>query len=503
MNPDTSFNFGGQLDHRGSHDLGDGLNTPSTGGSIQGLNHHQPLRNLSSGECMIRTGLFITPSADKETLAGSVESPRGRGDSMENSRRSQYSGRFDPHRQRRDGDGRSMSPAGRTSGQRGEREWQPRGNGNPREFRDPADAHHPRGAWSNDDEADGAAIFLSPLPVPTMLTFQAMATQCCLEGPFQTFAMGQAEVFGENNRHLAQVTSISKLLMEVARVNGKIDTLTDRLATIARAIDVLALPPALPRALTAGGSPGLEPGWPSTPTPKKKWSASEKLIGLINPLALKLLFSPLLESYTSVGNGPEGVLPNSLFNSIKRKVNREGPAFTAEHLPPQTLGVEEAADSQALASTIRDAGKHAREKLHNVLLIGIHDQKTKENVDCAVPGIKSMVQRLAVKCGLASVNAEVEAVWATTDLPTRARLAYLRREAARLVIKGGKGCESIWAVVDKRLAEVRMKKDEAYTTAFYQIIFDEDCHYFDGKLWFRDLKARIPKVTLDMPSEAA
>ncbi|KAH9811552.1 hypothetical protein DFH28DRAFT_1084842 [Melampsora americana] len=473
MNPDTLFNFGGQFDCQGSQDLGDGLNTPSPGGSIQALNHHQTLRNASNG---------------------SVDLSRGRGDSMENSRRSQFqqtphgqtnAGRFDPHRQRRDRDGRSMSPEGRVSGQRGAREWQPRGTPNPRECRDSADATHPRGAWSNDNEANGGAIFSSPLPVPTLLTFQAMATQCCLEGPFQTFAMGQAEVFGDNNRHLAQVTSISKLLMEVARLTR------------------LALPPTLPRASTAGASPGLEPGYPSTPTPKKKWSASEKLIGLINPLALKLLFSPLLESYTSVGNGPEGVLPNSLFNSIKRKVNREGPAFTAEHLPPQTLGVEEAANSQALASTIRDAGKHAREKLHNVLLIGIHDQKTKENVDCAVPGIKSMVQRVAVKCGLASVNAEVEAIWATTDLPTRARLAYLRREAARLVIKGGKGCESIWAVVDKRLAEVRMKKDEAYTTAFYQIIFDEDCHYFDGKLWFRDLKARIPKVTLDMPSEAA
>ncbi|KAH9817618.1 hypothetical protein DFH28DRAFT_962481 [Melampsora americana] len=432
MNPDTSFNFGGQIDRRGSQDIGNGLNTPSTGGSIHGLNNHHNLRNQSTG---------------------SVDSPRGRGDSMENSRH--------------------------------------------------ADANHSRGTWSNDVEVDGAAIFSSPLPVPTMLTFQAMATECCLEGPFQTFAMGQAEVFGKNNCHLAQVTSISKLLMEVARVNGKIDTLTDQLATIARAVNGLALPSALPRAATAGALSGLEPGCPSTPTPKKKWSASEKLIGLINPLALKLLFSPLLEAYTSVGNGPEGVLPNLLFNNIKRKVNKEGPAFTAEHLPPQILGVEEAADSQALASTIRDAGKHAREKLHNVLLIGIHDPKTKENVDCAVPGIKSMIQRVAVKCGLASVNTEVEALWATTDLPTRARLAYLRREAARLVIKGGKGCESIWAVVDKRLAEVRMKKDEAYTTAFYQIIFDEDCNYFDGKLWFRDLKARIPKVTLDMPSEAA
>ncbi|EGG10954.1 uncharacterized protein MELLADRAFT_102765 [Melampsora larici-populina 98AG31] len=111
--------------------------------------------------------------------------------------------------------------------------------------------------------------------------------------------------------------------------------------------------------------------------------------------------------------------------------------------------------------------------------------------------------QVAVRCGMARENAQIEDVWAATDLPTRGRIAYLRREAARLVLKGGRGCESIWAVVDAKLSQLRLKRNDDYTSAFYKVIFDEDAKLFDGELWFKTLKAREPKVTLDLPSEEA
>ncbi|EGG05434.1 uncharacterized protein MELLADRAFT_107650 [Melampsora larici-populina 98AG31] len=114
-----------------------------------------------------------------------------------------------------------------------------------------------------------------------------------------------------------------------------------------------------------------------------------------------------------------------------------------------------------------------------------------------------MVQRVAVRCGIAGEKAEPKAVWAATDLPTRACIAYLRQEAARLVLKGCQGCKSIWAAVDKQLSQLRLRRDKDYTTAFYQIIYDKDKVLFPGEVWFKTLKARKPKVKLDMPSDEA
>ncbi|EGF99587.1 uncharacterized protein MELLADRAFT_94247 [Melampsora larici-populina 98AG31] len=466
MNTETPYNFSGQFRGRGSLDLGEGLEMPSQGGSIQGFNNHGSLRNHSNS---------------------SLDSHRGRHEGGESSRNMNHKRTPNPHVEgrleyppRRERDDRSRSPSGQRFSTQAGAEPPSGGLAYQQDLRNFRDLDLPNPNRLADEVSDGPAMFSSPLPAPTMQTFHAMAMRCGLEGPFLAYAKDQAEVYGETNRHLGQVTANSKLLMELARVNA---------------------PP-------RGPSPETELGQApasalAKPNSALKWRPSSKLLGLINPLALKLLFSPIIQSYTALESVSEGYLPDSLFNTIKKTVAKEGAVFAAEHLPRQICGVEEAPDAQTYASALKKAGKHAREKLHNVLLVGIHDSKTKERVDVAVPNIKGMVQRVAVRCGVAGEKVGVEVVWAATDRPTRARIAYLRREAARLVLKGGRGSESIWAVVDWKLSELRLKGNEDYTTAFYQIVYEEDREYFDGKVWFKHLQEREPKVTLDLPSDEA
>ncbi|EGG00629.1 uncharacterized protein MELLADRAFT_93136 [Melampsora larici-populina 98AG31] len=344
-----------------------------------------------------------------------------------------------------------------------------------------------------------ASLYRCPMSAPTADVFRSLADQCALDGDFRAYAMAQAEVFGETNRHLAVATTQSLLLKEVSILNGKIDALTNGLEALTTVVRDLGSTPAQvpPQQATAQPSATIT----NHPNPVIKWVASAELVDILNPLALKIMFSPQVTAYTAIENKQEGYLPHSLFNTIKQKVGKEGAVFAAKHLPPKHQGVESATDSANYTTAIRNAGKHAREKVHNVLLVGIHDAKTREEVDIPVPSFKNLVQRMALRCDTAGDNVQVEDVWRATDNLTRARLAYLRREAARLVLKGGKGSESIWAVIDKQLAKLRLANNNAYETAFFQIIHDEDLEYFDGKTWFKQLKER--GVKLHLPSEQA
>ncbi|KAH9821037.1 hypothetical protein DFH28DRAFT_1120371 [Melampsora americana] len=452
--------------------------TTSPSSSLPGFNNHGALR---------------------DTAGGFVDSPRGRTAMGEypwvfNSQQTPHSeahpvrSPFPPGSCIRSD--RSMSPSG---------PMQPTGHW-PDRYRGPGSIHRRdsapnQGLGGNDRSGIETSMYACPLAGQSLENFQTMAEKWGLDGDYCAFAMGQAEVFGETNRHLAQATVQGLLLMQVSRLNGKIETLTDNLAQVTHKLQELTTPPApaMPDSRQSNAAASNET------TPIREWAPGQVLLDVMNPLALKLLLSPQLSAYTATENKPEGFLVDSLFNTIKRTISKESPPFAALHLPPQYGGVETSADAQSYASAIRNSGKQAREKMHNVLLLGIHDPKTRKDVDIPVPSIKDLVQRVAVKCGTAQNNAAVNVVWNATNLLTRGRISYLRREAARLVKKGGKGCESIWAVVDKRLAHVRQAKDEDYKTAFYQIIFDKDCQIFDGKAWFKDLKAA--NINLGLPSE--
>ncbi|KAH9808341.1 hypothetical protein DFH28DRAFT_1136439 [Melampsora americana] len=321
------------------------------------------------------------------------------------------------------------------------------------------------GLGGNDRSGIKTSMYACPLAGQSLDNFQTMAKKLGLDGNYCLFAMAQAEVFGETNRHLAQATVQGLLLMQVSRLNGKIETLTAKLAQVTHKLQELATPPApaMPDSHQSNAAASNET------TPIREWAPGQFLLDVMNPLALKLLFLPQLTAYTATEKKPKGFLVDSLFNTIKQTISKESPPFAALHLPPQYGGVETSADAQRYASAIRNSGKQAQEKMHNVqLLLGIHDPKTHKDVDIPVPSIKDLVQRVAVKCGTTQNNTAVNVVWNATNLLTQGRISYLA-------------------------------KDEDYETAFYQIIFDEDCQIFDGKAWFKDLKAA--NINLDLPSE--
>ncbi|EGF99512.1 uncharacterized protein MELLADRAFT_68572 [Melampsora larici-populina 98AG31] len=89
-----------------------------------------------------------------------------------------------------------------------------------------------------------------------------------------------AKVFGENNHHLALAKAQLQPLMEIVWVNGKIDTLTDQLATITRVVIALAsaseIAPAKAQAHTVA-NPVNSSATPVEPTPRKEWASSKKL----------------------------------------------------------------------------------------------------------------------------------------------------------------------------------------------------------------------------------
>ncbi|EGF99724.1 uncharacterized protein MELLADRAFT_94157 [Melampsora larici-populina 98AG31] len=327
-----------------------------------------------------------------------------------------------------------------------------------------------------------SVTYTCALPAQTLKVFEAWSKDAGLDMVWHEHAKQQAEIFGDANRHIAQAIAQARIMMEVSALHTQISTLTEHIATMSQIVKVLAEAPAsVPNKRT------------STPTSddEGEWAASPQLLDVMNPLALRLLMSPALDAYTALKNKQEGIIPTSLFNGIKLTIAKESAAFTAKHLPAVHQGVEEASAAKKYCSAIKDSAKHAREKLHNVILTGIHDPKMGEEVEIAVPNIRSLVQKVAIRCGTASPTALVDAVWGVTDLPTRARIAYL----------GGRGSESIWACVDKQLSRLRLRNDDAYAVAFYQIVFDKDCKHFTGETYFQVLKEN--KINLNLPSEEA
>ncbi|EGF97074.1 uncharacterized protein MELLADRAFT_88307 [Melampsora larici-populina 98AG31] len=177
------------------------------------------------------------------------------------------------------------------------------------------------------------------------------------------------------------------------------------------------------------------------------------------PLAKHWYYSPELKAYASVPlptigaytklHNPNGdLLPNSLFATIKRAIKAIPGTWPAEQLPPVVNGAQNVADAQTYATLVKDAGKHARERLHKLLLLNI-----KNNPGSTVPCMKRLVHRIAQDCGTTAEGLGEEAYWIKCTDQHRLRIAYLRREALRIFQerrRGGAG-GNIWARVDQHL----------------------------------------------------
>lgn len=89
--------------------------------------------------------------------------------------------------------------------------------------------------------------------------------------------------------------------------------------------------------------------------------------------------------------------------------------------------------------------------------------------------------------------------WNNTDMLARTRYSYLRRECLR-IYHPDKVTSSIWDQVDKRLDYLH-SKGRAYTTCFYNIIYQKDRQQFDCRTIMYD---EIPNSerSFNMPTDA-
>ncbi|EGG10952.1 uncharacterized protein MELLADRAFT_59923 [Melampsora larici-populina 98AG31] len=389
MSTETGYNYGGPYHRRGSLEVTEGLNLQSQGGTLNGFtagqlhgralfDHPEVMNSPSQGGSLI--GNTITEAHNSWLMPpfpGSLDSPRGRSDGGDMARGDNYhqtpiqssnQGRMEHAPARRDRDERLISPSHCRTGTRPDPQFGSRGTTDPRFLRDSQDKELPHTDMFESGIGDVPSRFSNPLPAQSMQTFEAMSTRCGLEDPYHAIAMYQAEVNGEDNRHMAQATANAKLVMEIVRVNGKIDTLTGQLATITEAVIALTQQPGS-RPAPASTSAAVQPATPCELTARGKWVASPKLMKLINPLALKLLFSPLIEGYTAIETRREGYLPNSLFNTMKASAEQEARKHSRTD-PPS--GMNSGRSGRAAKFTPHDkTGQSDLDELNDGTLTGI------------------------------------------------------------------------------------------------------------------------------------
>ncbi|EGF97603.1 uncharacterized protein MELLADRAFT_84834 [Melampsora larici-populina 98AG31] len=313
-------------------------------------------------------------------------------------------------------------------------------------------------------------------------------------------------VYGSIPQHIALAVVHAKTQLEVSSLAQKMDTITEKLDQLLSTV-----------AAQQGAAPqGNAPIAPATVA----WACSPALHDLIHSLANRLILSPNVQSYTAV-EMDNVWLSQSLFSSIKvsetstpnvillAQFEMQPAEWLEEHLPHHDHGIQDVVGTRVYNTCIRNACKHAREKLHNLLLVGIYDVKTGEVLDVPVPNLKSLWYRLTVthiqiahRFSIAGQHADANSLWANTDSPTWARMAYLRCEAVR-IYQIGRGSSSIWACADTLLNKLRLKGDD-YTAAFLKVVYNQDAEAFNFMNFFQDLTVQCNfKLPSDEEVEAA
>ncbi|KAH9808961.1 hypothetical protein DFH28DRAFT_1134726 [Melampsora americana] len=336
-----------------------------------------------------------------------------------------------------------------------------------------------------------------------------------LDEKHRQFARDLAEVSGETYRHLSICANIARLSYMLTNIETKVDLfaeqipdqveditmrVSNKITNIAENIhDIRDLIQS-----NMSAKPGTHSGsveiTPISKKARKPWIASTELKTLISSLSVELLPLPDIQAYTATEDRAKRYLQKSLFNLVKVRVAEKDNDWTERHLPGKILGVHDAKAIRDYESAIRSASKHAREKLHLLLLTNINHQKNGQVVDVAVPTLMALWHRIALKCGIIDGSVDPGTAWAAADGPLRTRIAYLRREAARLHFKPS--TTNIWCEVDHQLDKLREKDrgNPDYSTSFYDIIYQNDHEIFDGH---RGWGVISQNYILTLPSEEA
>ncbi|EGG01318.1 uncharacterized protein MELLADRAFT_92605 [Melampsora larici-populina 98AG31] len=271
-----------------------------------------------------------------------------------------------------------------------------------------------------------------------------------------------------------------KMVDHVVGILDKVESALDKVNAMTIKVEAI-----LDKVETPNGHGAGVPNSPPVPS-GMAWTCFTELRGAIITAAHRLIIKESLESYTALETPDRDWLAHSYFNCIKTAVRQSG--AVTQFLPLQVNGVSDVTATRTYNSEIKNVAKHVRERLHLLLLTRIYDPKNPV-IHGAVPNLKALVHRIAIKLGQNGDHSDINTVWASTSELARCRFAYLRREAVR-IYQVGRGSSSIWAAVDRQLNELRARGHD-FTASFYNIIYDDDRSAFDGQNVFQDITQNL------------
>ncbi|KAH9811920.1 hypothetical protein DFH28DRAFT_900067 [Melampsora americana] len=337
------------------------------------------------------------------------------------------------------------------------------------------------------------------------------------------FARDLAEVAGDSYRHLAMSFNFAKTHFLHHQTQAQVALVSQQMASqyellekrILNQFNIITetirdLTDAVHSGQIAKPAPTPIPAARLTLPEKSKhqpWEASTELKSLLTSVSVELMPKANLQAYTAVEDRAKKYLSRSLFNSVKIRVSEGDKEWLGRHLPVKIRGVNDGKGLRDYDTAIREACKHSREKLHLLLLTNITKNLQGADNKVPVPTLQDLWHRIAIKCGVIADSVEAHTAWASADDTTRSRIAYLRREAARL--RKTPSSSNIWSAVDRQLdiLLVMDREDPDYSAKFYNIIYQEDHEIFDGKRsWFeiqRDFELTLPNEATFLASPCA
>ncbi|KAH9813287.1 hypothetical protein DFH28DRAFT_1222610 [Melampsora americana] len=278
---------------------------------------------------------------------------------------------------------------------------------------------------------------------------------------------------------------------------GHFNALSNKLDRVSEKLDIIEdhmLQPTPPATQAPAPAP-LASASPALP-----WTYSAELKARVYAAAYRKVPTGQLGAYTKRESPDGDLLPCSLFNTVKQEINNVPAPWPEQHLPPQTNGVTDVAAQRVYLRLVKNACKHARERMHHLALHNIRNPR-EPNLppEGTIPTIKRLIYRIANHCGDETDDRDIETLWNQTEWSQRIRVAYLRREAIRIfqAVRRGEGRPDIWARVDRQLHKLRVE-GPLYTTAFYRLIYNQDLASFDGHGHVTQIDSM---EAFDLPSE--